>query len=74
LRYIVDYGGKETLFDTATDPLEKTDVKDKRPMAWRYVRDSAGFYLAHRARWQSVKWGTLNNHSTEFVKATTEGR
>jgi arylsulfatase A-like enzyme len=74
LRYIVDYGGKETLFDTVTDPLEKTDVKDKRPMAWRYVRDSAGFYLAHRARWQSTKWGTLNNHSAEFVKATAEGR
>jgi arylsulfatase A-like enzyme len=74
LRYIVDYGGKETLFDTVTDPLEKTDVKDKRPMAWRYVRDNAGFYLAHRARWQSVKWGTLNNHTAEFVKATTEAK
>lgn len=74
LRYIVDYGGKETLFDTVADPLEKTDVKDKRPMAWRYVRDNAGFYLAHRARWQSVKWGTLNNHTAEFVKATAEGK
>jgi arylsulfatase A-like enzyme len=74
LRYIVDYGGKETLFDTVADPLEKNDVKDTRPMAWRYVRDNAGFYLAHRARWQSSKWGTLNNHSPEFVKATTEAR
>jgi arylsulfatase A-like enzyme len=74
LRYIVDYGGKETLFDTVADPIEKTDVKDKRPMAWRYVRDNAGFYLAHRARWQTVKWGTLNNHTAEFVKATAEGR
>jgi arylsulfatase A-like enzyme len=74
LRYIVDYGGKETLFDTVADPLEKTDVKDKRPMAWRYVRDNAGFYLAHRARWQTAKWGTLNNHTADFVKATADGR
>ena len=70
LRYIVDYGGQETLFDTLADPIEKTDVKGKRPMALRYLRDSAGFYLAHRARWNMATWGTLNNHSAEFVKAT----
>jgi len=74
LRYIVDYGGQETLFDTLADPLEKTDVKDKRPMAWRYLRDSAGFYLAHRAHWRSTRWGTLNNHSMGFVEAMGEMR
>ncbi|HEX7596573.1 MAG TPA: sulfatase-like hydrolase/transferase, partial [Polyangia bacterium] len=58
LRYIVDYGGKETLFDTVADPLEKTDVREHRPMALRYLRDSAGFYLAHRARWNMATWGT----------------
>jgi len=70
LRYIVDYGGKEMLYDTAADPVEKTDVKDRRPMALRYLRDCAGFYLAHRARWHTASWGTLNNHTPEFVKAT----
>jgi arylsulfatase A-like enzyme len=70
LRYIVDYGGKETLFDTVADPIEKTDVKDQRPMALRYLRDCAGFYLAHRTRWHEATWGTLNNHAPEFVEAT----
>jgi arylsulfatase A-like enzyme len=71
LRYIVDYGGKETLFDTVADPIEKTDVKDQRPMALRYLRDCAGFYLAHRARWHTATWGTVNNQTAEFVKATS---
>jgi arylsulfatase A-like enzyme len=72
LRYIVDYGGKEMLYDTAADPVEKTDVKDQRPMALRYLRDCAGFYLAHRARWHTASWGTLNNQTPEFAKATGE--
>jgi arylsulfatase A-like enzyme len=70
LRYIVDYAGKELLYDLAADPVEKTDVKDSRPMALRYLRDAAGFYLAHRARWRTSTWGTLNNHAAGFVKAT----
>jgi arylsulfatase A-like enzyme len=70
LRYIVDYSGKETLFDTVDDPIEKTDVKNQRPMALRYLRDCAGFYLAHRTRWHTATWGTLNNQTEEFVKAT----
>ena len=70
LRYIVDYGGKEMLYDTVADPVEKTDVKDQRPVALRYLRDCAGFYLAHRARWHTASWGTLNNQTPEFAKAT----
>jgi arylsulfatase A-like enzyme len=72
LRYIVDYSGKEMLYDTVADPTEKTDVKDQRPMALRYLRDCAGFYLAHRTRWHESTWGTLNNHAPEFVRATGE--
>jgi len=70
LRYIVDYGGKEMLYDTVADPIEKTDVKDRRPMALRYLRDCAGLYLAHRSRWHTAAWGTLNNQTAEFAEAT----
>jgi len=38
-------------------------------MALRYLRDCAGFYLAHRSRWHTAAWGTINNHTAEFVKA-----
>ena len=70
LRYIVDYSCKEMLYDTLADPIEKTDVKDRRPMALRYLRDCAGFYLAHRNHWHTATWGALNNQTEEFVKAT----
>jgi arylsulfatase A-like enzyme len=70
LHYVVDYGGTETLYDLVADPSEKTDLKDKRPLALRYFRDLTGFYLAHRAQWHATSWGTLNNHGPGFVAAT----
>jgi arylsulfatase A-like enzyme len=70
LHYVVDYGGNESLFAVATDPDEKTDVKDRRPLALRYFRDLAGIYLAHRAQWSTAAWGTLNNHRAGFAAAT----
>lgn len=69
LHYVVDYAGNESLFDLASDPTEKTDLKDKRPLALRYFRDLAGVYLAHRAQWRSASWGSLNNHGPGFVAA-----
>jgi arylsulfatase A-like enzyme len=70
LHYVVDYGGNELLYDLTTDLAEKTDLKDKRPLALRYFRDLAGIYLAHRAEWHAASWGSLNNHGPGFVAAT----
>jgi len=66
LHYIVDYAGNESLYDIAIDPAEKTELKDKRPVALRYFRDLTGLYLAHRAQWHATQWGTLNNQSPSF--------
>jgi arylsulfatase A-like enzyme len=68
LHYVVDYGGNESLYDTAADPLEKTEINAKRPLALRYFRDLAGIYLAHRAHWHEASWGTLNNHRAGFAR------
>ena len=67
LHYVVDYGGNESLYDTAADPSEKTEINAKRPLALRYFRDLAGIYLAHRAQWHAATWGTLNNHRAGFA-------
>jgi arylsulfatase A-like enzyme len=69
LHYVVDYSGNESLYDTATDPSEKTAINAKRPLALRYFRDLAGIYLAHRAHWRVPTWGTLNNHRAGFALA-----
>jgi len=67
LHYLVDYGGKESLFDLSVDPTEQHDLTAKRPLALRYFRDLAGLYLAHRAAWRAPTWGTLNNHRAGFA-------
>jgi hypothetical protein len=72
LHHIVDYSGNESLYDIAADPSEKKELKNERPWAWRYMRDLAGIYLAHRAHWHAATWGTLNNHGPGFVAATGE--
>lgn len=68
MHYIVDYGGNEALFDVVSDPNEKSDVKERRPLALRYFRDLAGLYLAHRSEWSTAAWGTLNNHRPGFAR------
>jgi len=68
LHYVVDYSGNELLYDTNTDPSEKTEINSKRPLALRYFRDLAGIYLAHRAHWHAATWGTLNNHCPGFAR------
>ncbi len=70
LHYVVDYAGDESLYDTAFDPSEKTEINAKRPLALRYFRDLAGIYLAHRAHWHEASWGTLNNLRAGFAAAT----
>jgi arylsulfatase A-like enzyme len=72
-KYIVDYGGNEMLFDLAADPTEQHDVADSNPFALRYVRDVAGFMLAHRAAWRMERWGTFDNHSAAFVGVVAPG-
>jgi arylsulfatase A-like enzyme len=72
-KYVVDYGGNETLFDLASDPGELADVAGSNAPALRYMRDIAGFMLAHRSAWRMESWGTFDNHSSAFVAAMAAG-
>jgi arylsulfatase A-like enzyme len=66
-KYIVDYSGREELYHVARDPAEQRDIKADAPLALRYMRELAGFYLAHRARWRAASWGDLNDHGPGFA-------
>lgn len=66
-KYIVDYSGNEELFDHATDPTEQTDARATRPMALRYMRELAGFFLRYRSEWRMRAWGDLANHAFAFA-------
>ncbi len=58
LRYFVDYGGKERLYDELADPTDQQEIQDRRPVALRAMRDLGGLYLAFRGKWRA-SWGTL---------------
>ena len=61
LHYLVEYSGKESLYDIALDPTEKVDVLESRPISLRYFRELAGLYLATRRQWKTPVNGTINN-------------
>lgn len=67
-KYIVDYQQNESLFDLQTDPTEQNDLAAENPMALRYLRDLAGFFLAHRKDWRMASFGALNDHGPGFLR------
>jgi arylsulfatase A-like enzyme len=67
-RYIVDYDGSEQLFDLRHDPKEQRSVVKRAPIALRYLREAAGFFLAYRRDWRVEHWGDYNNHSERFAR------
>lgn len=67
-KYIVNYQQTESVFDLAADPTEQKDLAATNPMALRYLRDLAGFFLAHREDWRMASFGPLNNHGPGFLR------
>ena len=67
-KYMVDYSGRERLYHAAVDPTEQREIADQAPMALRYMRESAGFYLAHRTRWTAAEWGEFNDHGPGLAR------
>lgn len=67
-KYIVDYQQNESVFDLETDPTEQHDLVAENPMALRYLRDLAGFFLAHRTAWRMASFGALNDHGPGFLR------
>jgi len=67
-KLIVSYGGTESLYDVAVDPTEQKDVHGSDPIALRYMRDMAGFFLEYRKAWRSETMGDYNNHKQGFIE------
>ena len=62
----MNYSDEESLFDLETDPTEQKELAAAQPL--RYMRELAGFYLAHRKQWRMESWGPLNNHGPGFLE------
>lgn len=68
-KYIVEYSGREHLYHVARDPTEQHNLSTGAPLALRYMRENAGFYLGHRDVWRAADWGDLNNHGPAAAAA-----
>jgi arylsulfatase A-like enzyme len=72
-KYLVDYQGREMVFDLEKDPTEQDDLLGKNDMAVRYLRDLAGFFLEYRSAWRANRMGSLNNQAHAFVEMAEKG-
>ncbi len=61
------------LFHVEKDPLEKTDLADKRPIERRFLTDVFSVFLVNQKAWKKTRWGVPSNLKPEFV-ADIEGK
>jgi arylsulfatase A-like enzyme len=70
-KLVVEYDGTERVYDHASDPTEQRDLAGVAAMPHRYLREAAGFFLAHREAWRASSWGTLADHGPGFLEHVT---
>jgi arylsulfatase A-like enzyme len=68
-KLVVDYAGLERVYDHAADAREQHDLAGKSPLAHRYLREAAGFFLARRELWRAPSWGSLADHGPGLAAA-----
>ncbi len=61
------------LFHVEKDPLEKTDLADKRPIERRFLTDAFSVFLVNQKAWKKTRWGVPSNLKPEFA-ADIEGK
>lgn len=63
--------GAPLILDMVSDPMERTDLSDTRPVERRYLTDHLSFYLEYREEWHKATWGVVTN-MTEAGAAAME--
>ena len=59
--------GIPLLFHVEEDPLEKTDLADKRPVERRFLTDVFSTFLVNQRNWKKTKWGVPSNLKPGFT-------
>jgi arylsulfatase A-like enzyme len=69
---VVHSGARIELYDEIADPLEKTDLYARSPIALRQMRNVFALLAAYENRWQKRDWGTAANVTEAFYTAVGE--
>jgi arylsulfatase A-like enzyme len=60
-KLFVEGDGDTRFYDLATDPEERTELGQTRPLARLFVRDVTALARVHEARWMKSTWGNAAN-------------
>ncbi len=68
-KYILRGGDLDALYDIdATGGIERDNVREANPIAYRYARDVMSFHLAFETTWRKQDNGLANNHTPALAE------
>jgi len=50
-----------------SDPYEKADLADSKPIERRFVTDALSTFLVNQKEWKKKRWGVASNASPQFA-------
>ncbi len=58
--------GQVKLYDGQDDPGEQKELTAEQPIAYRFIADAMGLWMAYQTQWKKSRWGVASNHKPEL--------
>ena len=58
--------GQIKLYDGQEDPGEQKELTAEQPIAYRFIADAMGLWMAYQSQWKKSRWGVASNHTPEL--------
>ena len=59
--------GQIKLYDGQDDPGEQKELTAEQPIAYRFIADAMGLWMAYQGQWKKQRWGVASNQKSEFA-------
>ncbi len=59
--------GQVKLYDGQEDPGEQKELTTEQPIAYRFIADAMGLWMAYQGQWKKSRWGVASNHLPELA-------
>lgn len=59
--------GQIKLYDGQDDPGEQKELTAEQPIAYRFIADAMGLWMAYQGQWKKQRWGVASNQKAEFA-------
>jgi arylsulfatase A-like enzyme len=58
--------GQIKLYDGQEDPGEQKELTAEQPIAYRFIADAMGLWMAYQTQWKKSRWGVASNNTPEL--------